>query len=39
MTKSDILRLTPTYVASFGITDEGVMPGQGQVRYHGRMVE
>jgi pyridoxamine 5'-phosphate oxidase family protein len=36
---SDILRLTPTYIVSFGINDAGVMPGQGQVSYHGRKVE
>ena len=35
----DILRLTPTYVVSFGINDDGVMPGQGQVSYHGRKVK
>jgi pyridoxamine 5'-phosphate oxidase family protein len=36
---SDILRLTPTYIVSFGIDDAGVMPGQGQVNYHGRKVK
>jgi pyridoxamine 5'-phosphate oxidase family protein len=36
---SDILRLTPTYIVSFGINNDGVMPGQGQVNYHGRKVE
>ncbi len=35
----EILRLTPTYIVSFGINDEVVRPGQGQVNYHGRKVE
>ncbi len=35
---SDILRLTPTYIVSFGINDDGIMPGQGTVNYHGRKV-
>ncbi len=35
----DILRLTPTYIVSFGINETGVMPGQGHLSYHGRKVE
>jgi pyridoxamine 5'-phosphate oxidase family protein len=35
----DILRLTPTYVVSFGIDAEGILPGQGAANYHGRKVE
>jgi pyridoxamine 5'-phosphate oxidase family protein len=37
---SDMLRLTPTYIVSFGINDDGIMPGeQRKVNYHGRKVE
>jgi pyridoxamine 5'-phosphate oxidase family protein len=37
---SDMLRLTPTYIVSFGINDGGIMPGsQQKVNYHGRKVE
>ena len=37
---SDMLRLTPTYIVSFGINDSGIMPGsQRQVNYQGRKVE
>jgi pyridoxamine 5'-phosphate oxidase family protein len=37
---SDLLRLTPTYIVSFGINDNGIMPGeQRKVNYHGRKVE
>jgi pyridoxamine 5'-phosphate oxidase family protein len=37
---SDMLRLTPTYIVSFGINDDGFMPGsQQKVNYHGRKVE
>ncbi len=37
---SDMLRLTPTYIVSFGINDDGIMPGsQQKVNYHGRKVE
>jgi pyridoxamine 5'-phosphate oxidase family protein len=37
---SDMLRLTPTYIVSFGINDDGIMPGsQRKVHYHGRKVE
>jgi pyridoxamine 5'-phosphate oxidase family protein len=37
---SDMLRLTPTYITSFGVNDEGIMPGgQQKVNYHGRKVE
>jgi hypothetical protein len=25
---SEFLRLTPTYIVSFGINDDGIMPGQ-----------
>lgn len=34
----EMLRITPTYIVSFGVNDGGVMPGQGQVNYHGRAV-
>ena len=33
------LQITPTYIVSFGVNDEGIMPGQGRVQYHGRTVE
>jgi hypothetical protein len=34
------LRLTPTYITSFGVNDEGIIPGgQQKVNYHGRKVE
>lgn len=37
---SDMLRLSPTYIVSFGINDNGIMPGeQRKVTYHGRKVE
>jgi hypothetical protein len=37
---ADMLRLTPTYITSFGVNDEGIMSGgQQQVNYHGRKVE
>ena len=37
---SDMIRLTPTYIVSFGINDDGIMPGeQRKVNYHGRKVE
>ena len=36
---SDMLRLTPTYIVSFGINDDGIMPGEQKVNYHGRKVE
>ena len=36
----DMLRLTSTYIVSFGVNDEGIMPGgQQKVNYHGRKVE
>ncbi len=35
----DILRITPTYIVSFGVNDEVVRPGQQRVNYHGRRVE
>jgi pyridoxamine 5'-phosphate oxidase family protein len=36
---ADMLRLTPTYITSFGVNDEGIMSGgQKQVNYHGRNV-
>ena len=36
---ADMLRLTPTYIVSFGINDDGIMPGeQRKVNYHGRKV-
>ena len=36
---SDILRLTPTYIVSFSINTEGIMPSQGTVNYNGRKVK
>lgn len=37
---ADMLRLTPTYITSFGFDGYGIMPGrQQQVNYHGRKVE
>ena len=39
---SDMLRLAPTSITSFGVNDEGVMPGPGSQQkptYHGRKVE
>src|SRR5215203_3451396 len=35
----EMLRITPSYIVSFGVNDDGVMPGQGRVRYHGRKVQ
>jgi pyridoxamine 5'-phosphate oxidase family protein len=35
---AEMLRITPTYIVSFGVADDGVMPGQGRVSYHGRTV-
>lgn len=35
----DILRITPTYIVSMGVSDDIVQPGQGRVHYHGRKVE
>jgi pyridoxamine 5'-phosphate oxidase family protein len=36
----DMLRLTPTYIVSFGVNDAGIMPDERQkVNYHGRKVE
>ena len=37
--RPELLRLTPTYVVSFGINDDVVHPGQGRVNYHGRKVK
>ena len=37
--RSDILRLTPTYIVSMGVNDDVVQPGQQRVNYHGRKVE
>ena len=37
--RSDILRLTPTYIVSMGVNDDVVQPGQQQVNYYGRKVE
>jgi pyridoxamine 5'-phosphate oxidase family protein len=34
----EILRITPTYIVSFGVNDDGFQPGQGRVDYHGRRV-
>lgn len=34
-----LLRITPTYIVSFGVNDAGIMPGQGRVQYHGRQVK
>jgi pyridoxamine 5'-phosphate oxidase family protein len=37
---SEMLRLTPTYIVSFGVNDAGIMPGaQQRVNFHGRKVE
>lgn len=36
--RPEILRLTPTYIVSFGINGDGVLPGQGTVSYRGRKV-
>jgi pyridoxamine 5'-phosphate oxidase family protein len=36
--KPEILRVTPTYIVSFGINDEGMMPGTGKVNISGRSV-
>ena len=35
----EILRITPTYIVSFGVNGSGVMPGQGRVNYQGRKIE
>lgn len=36
----EFIRVTPTYIVSFGINDEGIMPGsQQKVNYYGRKVE
>jgi pyridoxamine 5'-phosphate oxidase family protein len=35
---AETLRITPTYIVSFGVTDDGVMPGQGRLSYRGRAV-
>ena len=35
---AEMLRLTPTYIVSVGISDPVVMPGQGAVNYFGRKV-
>jgi pyridoxamine 5'-phosphate oxidase family protein len=34
----DMLRITPTFIVSFGVNEEGFRPGEGQVNYHGRQV-
>ncbi len=34
----EILRLTPTYIVSFGVNDDEVRPREGRVNYHGRKV-
>ncbi|HKS70230.1 MAG TPA: PPOX class F420-dependent oxidoreductase, partial [Ktedonobacterales bacterium] len=34
----EMIRITPTFIVSFGVNDDGVMPGQGHVQYHGRRV-
>ncbi len=36
--ETNMLRLTPTYIVSFGINGDAVMPGQGAVNYQGRKV-
>lgn len=33
-----MLRITPTFIVSFGVNEEGFRPGEGQVNYHGRQV-
>jgi pyridoxamine 5'-phosphate oxidase family protein len=35
----EIVRLTPTRIVSFGINDDVVRPGEGQVNYSSRKVE
>ena len=36
----EILRLTPTYITSFGVNDEGIIPrGQQKPSYNGRKIE
>jgi pyridoxamine 5'-phosphate oxidase family protein len=35
---AEMLRITPAYIVSFGAADDGVMPGQGRVSYHGGAV-
>jgi pyridoxamine 5'-phosphate oxidase family protein len=35
----EILRITPTYIVSLGVNDDGGIPSQGRVHYHGRKVE
>ncbi|MBP1693639.1 MAG: class F420-dependent oxidoreductase [Chloroflexi bacterium] len=36
--KPEILRITPTYIISYGINDDAVLPGRGTVNFHGRKV-
>jgi pyridoxamine 5'-phosphate oxidase family protein len=37
--ESDMLRVTPTYIVSYGVNEEGVRPGEGRrVNYNGRAV-
>ncbi|HEX7975556.1 MAG TPA: PPOX class F420-dependent oxidoreductase [Anaerolineales bacterium] len=36
--KPEILRLTPTFIISYGVNDEAVLPGRGPVNYRGRKV-
>ena len=37
--RPEILRVTPTFIVSFGVNDDGIMPGQGQVNILGRKIE
>ncbi len=37
--RSEILRITPSYIVSIGVNDDVVRPGQQRVNYHGRKVE
>ncbi len=37
--RPEILRLTPSYIVSFGINDDVVRPSQGNVNYSGRKVD
>lgn len=34
----EMIQITPTFIVSFGVNDDGSMPGQGRVDYHGRKV-
>jgi hypothetical protein len=34
----EMLRVTPTYIMSFGINDEGTLPGMGKVNISGHSI-